>query len=56
MVRQSGSRVQMADGDGQGIGHIGRFGHGVQLEQARDHHLHLGLFRPAIADDGGLDG
>jgi hypothetical protein len=48
--------VQMADGDGQGIGHIGRLGHGFQLEEAGDHHLHLGLFRPAIADYRGLDG
>ena len=45
----------MADGDGEGVGGIGRFGNLRQVKQAGDHELDLLFFGEAIADDAGLD-
>ena len=48
--------VDVADGNGQRVGGVGRLGGFVELEQARDHELHLLLGGEAVADDGALDG
>ena len=48
--------VDVADGDGEGVGGVGRFGSFVEFEEAGDHELDL-LFRcKTVADDGALDG
>ena len=47
-------KVDVTDGDRQGIGRIG--GREFRKIQDRlDHHLDLRLFRPAVADDGLFD-
>ena len=48
--------MDVADGDGESIGGIGRFGSGGQRKQAGDHELDLVLGGEAVAGDGGLDG
>src|ERR1700693_2930884 len=48
--------VQMADGNRQSVGRVGRLGYFAEIEQARDHVLHLGLLCSAITHHGGLDG
>ena len=46
---------QVADGQGQGVGPVGRAGRLGQAEQDLDHALHLLLGRRAVAGDGLLD-
>ena len=53
---QRGGSVQVTDGNGEGIGGVGRFGDLGQIQQARDHVLHLLLLCPAIADYRRFDG
>src|ERR1035441_7888538 len=48
--------VDVADGDGESVGGVGRFGRAVEREQAGDHELDLLLGGEAVASDGGLDG
>jgi len=48
--------VDVADGDGEGVGGVGRLGRLVEIEQAGNHELHLLLGGEAVADDGALDG
>jgi len=50
------SGVDVADGDGEGVGGVGGLGRFGEVEQAGDHELDLFLLREAVADDGGLDG
>ena len=52
---QRAGSVQMADGDGQRIGDVGGLRRRGQIQQARDHHLHLRLLRPAVSDHRRLD-
>src|SRR5437660_12508656 len=47
--------MQIADGNSEGVGRICRLANLVQLEESRDHQLHLPLLRPSIPDDCGLD-
>jgi len=56
LPRQGSCGVQMADGDSQSVGHVGRLGHGFQMQQVRDHGLDLRFFSPAVAHDRRLDG
>jgi hypothetical protein len=51
-----GGGVEMADGDGQRIGGVGRFGNLVEIQKAGHHLLDLMFFGAAVSDDGGLDG
>jgi hypothetical protein len=48
--------VEMADGDGEGIGGVGGFGDLIQVEKARDHLLDLMLFSTTVSDHGRLNG
>jgi hypothetical protein len=48
--------VDVADGDSESVGGVGRLGRAVEREQAGDHELHLLLGGEAVAGDGGLDG
>jgi N-acetylmuramoyl-L-alanine amidase len=48
--------VDVADGDGEGVGCVGGPGNFVELEQAGDHELDLLLGGEAVADDGAFDG
>jgi hypothetical protein len=50
-----GGGVQMADGDGQGIGGVGGFGDLIEMQEPRHHLLHLMLFGAAVSDHRGLD-
>jgi hypothetical protein len=47
--------VDVADGDGEGVGGVGWLGRFVEFEQAGDHELHLLLGGEAVADDSALD-
>lgn len=44
--------MEMADGNGEGIGSVGGFGDAVEIQKARDHLLHLVLLGLAVSDDG----
>ena len=46
----------MANGDGQRVGGVRGLGDLGEPQQARDHLLHLRLFRPAVAHHRRLDG
>ncbi len=46
----------MTDGDGQRIGGVRRLWNLRQIQQPRDHVLHLLLLRFAVADHGRLNG
>jgi hypothetical protein len=46
----------MANGNGQGIGGIGRVRRSIEAEKACDHVLDLFFVGATIADDSGLDG
>jgi hypothetical protein len=48
--------MQMADGDGEGIGGVGGFGDLIEIQKARHHLLDLMFFGPAVSDHRGLDG
>ena len=48
-------RVDVADGDGQGVCRIGRLGQFGQIEKASHHELNLLLFCETVADHAGLD-
>lgn len=48
--------VDVADGDGEGVGGVSWLGCYVKFEQAGDHELNLLLGGEAIPDDGTLDG
>ncbi len=50
------SVVDVADGDGEGVGSVGGLGRGGQREQAGNHELNLIFCSEAVAGDGGLDG
>src|SRR5205085_5782087 len=56
LARKRRRRVEMADGNGQGVSRIGRFWNLIQVEQARDHMLDLLLLGLAVTDYRGLDG
>ena len=51
-----GGSVEMADGDGEGIGGVGGLGNLIEVEQARHHLLDLMFFSAAVAHDRGFDG
>jgi len=51
-----GTSVQVADGDGEGVGGVCGMRDLFEAKQTRDHELHLGFFGLAVSDDGGLDG
>src|SRR5882762_35101 len=53
---KGGSRVEVTDGNGEGVGGVGRVGRSIEIEEARDHVLHLFLVSAAVADYSGLDG
>jgi len=46
----------MTDGNGKGIGGIGRFWDLFEIQKARHHLLHLVFFRSTVSDYGGFDG
>jgi N-acetylmuramoyl-L-alanine amidase len=48
--------VDVANGDGEGVGGVGGFGGFVEIEQAAHHELDLLLGGEAVADDGAFDG
>jgi len=48
--------VDVADGDGEGVGGVGGLGSFVEVEEAGDHELHLLLGGEAVANNGALDG
>jgi len=48
--------VDVADGDGEGVGGVGRFRGAVEAKEACDHELDLLLGGEAVAGDRGLDG
>ncbi len=48
--------VDVADGDGEGVGGVGGLGGFFEVEQTGDHELDLLLGGEAVADDGTLDG
>ena len=49
------SGVQMADGNGEGVGSVGGLGNLIKIQKARHHLLDLMFFSPAISDNRGLD-
>ena len=48
--------MRVANGDGQGIGGIRRLRQPVEIQQTRDHELHLLLLRQSISNDCGFNG
>jgi hypothetical protein len=48
--------VDVADGDGEGVGGVGGLGRFVQVEQAGDHELHLLFGGETVADNRAFDG
>ena len=56
LPRQGSRGVQMADSDSQSVGHVRRLGHGLQMQQVRDHGLDLRFFSAAVAHDRRFDG
>ena len=48
--------MQMADRNRQSIGGIGRLWNLRQIQQSRNHVLHLLLLRPAVANHSGFNG
>ena len=45
----------VGDGEGQGVGGIGRLGRSVEAQDPGHHRTDLGLVRPTVARHGGLD-
>ena len=57
MLALAGGRgVQVADGDGQSVGGVGGLGNLIEVEEARNHLLHLMFFGAAVSDYGGFYG
>ncbi len=51
-----GGSVEMADGDGEGIGGVGGLGDLIEIQKTGDHLLHLVFFGAAVSNNRGLDG
>jgi hypothetical protein len=47
--------MEMADGNGEGIGGVGGLGDLIEIQQTRHHLLHLMLLGLAVSDNRGLD-
>ena len=48
--------MEVADGDGEGVGCVVGLGRNGEVEEAGDHELDLVFFGASVADHGGLDG